>query len=916
MRRCKDDWVNATQILKLCNFPKAKRTKILEKGVQQGKHEKVQGGYGRFQGTWIPLEDARNLANQYNISADMVPVLYVDVNDPAVLIAKKSKTSGSSKEGASMKRRYVRKIKAEATTPKKTRYEDSLPPQAVFTQDYPQGRSSAMPHMGSNIHMPMNTLLQNQQMSALNSAQMLAYNMSPLAASSRRSPQQNQHARSRPGNPQLGMPHQQQYLLQQQESIYSRSSFPSFSIPENGMYQQMPPQMNSGHFKPDYHEEMSHQNAYINKRGALSQSTNDTNWSQEDRTRDSDTSLSSNDHKINNNSMEEDNSYAAQLLRFFSEDNAPIPLFLYNPPPDFNVNEAIDDEGHSSLHWAASMANLNLVHLLLLKGANPLVVSNFGLNPLSKCISFNNCFDVKNFSNILDALEMCLINTDINGRTPLHYLCQISKVPSKLPALSYYINLFLAKLKAMWNKNKNNGVNLLKNVLDHQDVNGDTCLHLAARSGCAYLVKFLISNGARDDLLNLNNESAKAIIIHLDLVVYSYEQPLIASQQQQMQMGQPEALNEQQDLHNSSYKDDLMLMDQHVDHMQNHVPTFSVTEHNQHTSTPVKRGSLSTPIRHMSRANETPDTQRTTIQEEVDEFDDRVSKEHLKSLLEKQAGTVDDNKENIFVDRPSKNHEHASTPQQTTDYKNGALGVILEQAPDTPTLYSTIGEENPKPPRLDNTGHIIENSGSQKQFEVQLPMDDVFAMMKGMIKLLLSSYTQEIDGLNLESRRIKEIMNEKKQLNEACCGRVSVFLKRNGFNEAETLAASSEEVTAEMNGFEEELKHKESQLLCSIEKHQAYELANLVQEQESKIEPVGEDENDPKEKLHLSMELAKLQVKRSELVRQTAISVRDYAINNKMNKYRKLISLSCGLRAEDIDSLIDGIEESLMESAL
>ena len=42
MRRCKDDWVNATQILKCCNFPKAKRTKILEKGVQQGLHEKFK----------------------------------------------------------------------------------------------------------------------------------------------------------------------------------------------------------------------------------------------------------------------------------------------------------------------------------------------------------------------------------------------------------------------------------------------------------------------------------------------------------------------------------------------------------------------------------------------------------------------------------------------------------------------------------------------------------------------------------------------------------------------------------------------------------------------------------------------------------------------------------------------------------
>lgn len=52
MRRRNDSYMNATQILKVANIDKGKRTKILEKEVLIGEHEKVQGGYGKYQGTW------------------------------------------------------------------------------------------------------------------------------------------------------------------------------------------------------------------------------------------------------------------------------------------------------------------------------------------------------------------------------------------------------------------------------------------------------------------------------------------------------------------------------------------------------------------------------------------------------------------------------------------------------------------------------------------------------------------------------------------------------------------------------------------------------------------------------------------------------------------------------------------------
>jgi hypothetical protein len=52
MKRQSDSYLNATQILKVAGLDKGKRTKILEREILAGEHEKVQGGYGKYQGTW------------------------------------------------------------------------------------------------------------------------------------------------------------------------------------------------------------------------------------------------------------------------------------------------------------------------------------------------------------------------------------------------------------------------------------------------------------------------------------------------------------------------------------------------------------------------------------------------------------------------------------------------------------------------------------------------------------------------------------------------------------------------------------------------------------------------------------------------------------------------------------------------
>ncbi|KAJ3290358.1 hypothetical protein HK104_006835 [Borealophlyctis nickersoniae] len=99
MRRVSDHWINATHILRAAGLPKPQRTKVLERDVTSGVHEKVQGGYAGFQGTWIPLEDARLLAGQYGIRNELEPLFnYVAPKDEVRPRKREPKKDGVKKE--------------------------------------------------------------------------------------------------------------------------------------------------------------------------------------------------------------------------------------------------------------------------------------------------------------------------------------------------------------------------------------------------------------------------------------------------------------------------------------------------------------------------------------------------------------------------------------------------------------------------------------------------------------------------------------------------------------------------------------------------------------------------------------------------------------------------------------------------
>ncbi|KAJ3215820.1 hypothetical protein HK099_006178 [Clydaea vesicula] len=77
MKRISDDWINATHILKTAGLEKSQRTKLLDSFVKDKKFEKIQGGFGKFQGTWCPNNVAIELSQIYNVDHLLKPILWV-----------------------------------------------------------------------------------------------------------------------------------------------------------------------------------------------------------------------------------------------------------------------------------------------------------------------------------------------------------------------------------------------------------------------------------------------------------------------------------------------------------------------------------------------------------------------------------------------------------------------------------------------------------------------------------------------------------------------------------------------------------------------------------------------------------------------------------------------------------------------
>ncbi|CAG8459620.1 8388_t:CDS:2 [Racocetra persica] len=353
MRRRPDSYLNATQILKVAGLEKGKRTKIIEKEVLTGDHEKVQGGYGKYQGTWVPYERGKELAEQYGVLEILRPLL--EYKPPKHDIPYSSSPYTPTKEQAMA---ALRRQAAKATTP------------AIQSN----AQSDAQTNGDSS-------------------------------------------------------------LLSNNENENEAATVTNFEASE-------PPLTVA-----EMDEEERHRNVL--------------------------------------------------MAIFLNEDPNQIPDLLSNPssPDDIDYDVIIDSHGHTALHWAAALARLQVMELLLTRGANVRQLNYEGESALVRAVLVTNNYEAQNFPAVLDLLHETIPLTDKDNRTVFHHISMTSGTKGHAAAAKYYMDCM-----QQWIAQNVDGN--LSTILNIQDKNGDTALNIAARVGNTQLVRQLIEMGASKQIEN------------------------------------------------------------------------------------------------------------------------------------------------------------------------------------------------------------------------------------------------------------------------------------------------------------------------------------------------------------------------------------------------------------------------------
>lgn len=233
-----------------------------------------------------------------------------------------------------------------------------------------------------------------------------------------------------------------------------------------------------------------------------------------------------------NGKLEEPASYADQILEYFISDTNQIPVVLVNTPPDFDPNMAIDDDGHTALHWASAMGRIRVVKLLLTVGADIFRVNRAGQTALMRSVMFANNYDVRKFPDLYELLHRSTLNIDNNNRTVFHHIVDVAMSKGKTHAARYYMETVLDRLADYPRE--------LADIINFQDEDGETALTLAARCRSKRLVKILIDHGADPKITNKEGKSTEDFILEDERFRSS---PIIPSRTMSMSYRNAQAAN-------------------------------------------------------------------------------------------------------------------------------------------------------------------------------------------------------------------------------------------------------------------------------------------------------------------------------------------------------------------------------------
>ncbi|TIA82826.1 hypothetical protein E3P77_01013 [Wallemia ichthyophaga] len=376
MRRRADGYMNATQILKVAGVDKGKRTKILEREILAGLHEKIQGGYGKYQGTWIPFERGRELAAAYSSEHLLAPIFDFD---PAAVSSAGGRT---------------------AKSPNK---------RARAQNDVTHTQTPASTHKTPSPLSPTSTLHHNSLLSLHNAR------TSGIYVGGVDDPNDDGLGRKEV------VPH----------THSSNSKHPTL------------------HKKP-----------YQPPPGTSAQI------------------LTRTQHAL------------TSLFQAPPTDTLPDSIAILDPTNGaLHPDLAIDELGHTALHWAASLGRVATVRHLLSKRCDGTRGNIAGETPLERSVLVVDSYERRAFSQLLHLLADTIRVVDRARRTVLHHIALISAVAGRAASARYYMETLLEYVARCEQGD-------YSSLVDVQDEHGDTALNIAARVGNRHLVQMLVDAGA------------------------------------------------------------------------------------------------------------------------------------------------------------------------------------------------------------------------------------------------------------------------------------------------------------------------------------------------------------------------------------------------------------------------------------
>ncbi|KAJ4330058.1 transcriptional regulator swi6 [Didymella glomerata] len=487
MRRRSDGWLNATQILKVAGVDKGKRTKVLEKEILTGEHEKVQGGYGKYQGTWINYRRGREFCRQYGVEDILRPLLDYDIS-----------AEGGQGQGIETP------TKEQAMAANRKRF---------YTQSI-DGRPQSQSVGGtffSNISSTATSAL-----AAMNKVARLNSPVPPRPASS----SQGRRSMARPSQGPGPMQSQDSFRTSSQQSIHSMASERSFSG-QNGHTDsaygtgmddvQEPPRKRMRPSQDDSFSQRANGDEIMRDHGSPTEPSE--SFYQQHQIGGHTVSLPDGevptalpplpypDNKINEEKQ-------AMLTDLFADqtrtDFTNHPAILHLSGADLDM--PIDNSSNTALHWAATLARVSLMRLLVSKGANMFRGSATGQTPLMSAVSVNNSLDHSCFPETLEILAPLIELRDSQGRTILHHIAVTCAIKGRAASSKYYLEALLEYLvrsnigaaqipSFLENSNYPKPIGLMRfmqEMVNARDKAGNTALNLAARIGNRNIISQLL----------------------------------------------------------------------------------------------------------------------------------------------------------------------------------------------------------------------------------------------------------------------------------------------------------------------------------------------------------------------------------------------------------------------------------------